>query len=75
MSEFFFVARDVAFREDGQSSIASFWYSPCEKCDSRLKIGSYYMCGVNTNLTVPPLLKVEELILTFGTNRLLLILP
>ena len=32
------------------------------------------MCGVHTNLTVPPSLKVEELILTLGTNRVLLVL-
>jgi len=33
------------------------------------------MRGVHTNLAVPPSLKVEELILTLGTNRLLPILP
>ena len=33
------------------------------------------MCGVHTNVAVPLSLKVEELILTLGTNRLLLVLP
>ena len=33
------------------------------------------MHGVHTNFTVPPSLKVEELILTLGTDRLLLVLP
>ena len=33
------------------------------------------MCNVHTNHTVPPSLKVEELVLTLGTNRLLLVLP
>ena len=40
---------------------------------SRLALAS--MRGVLTNLTVPYLLKVEELILMLGTNRLLLVLP
>ena len=39
---------------------------------SRLAFAS--MHGVHTNLTVSPLLKFEELILTLGTNKLLLIL-
>ena len=40
-----------------------------------LRLESASMRGVHTNLTVPHLLKVEELILTLGTNRLLLVLP
>ena len=40
---------------------------------SRLALAS--MRGVHTNRTVPPPLKVEELILTLGTNRLLPVLP
>ena len=40
-----------------------------------LRLASTSMCGVHTNLTVLPLLKVEELILALGTNRLLMVLP
>ena len=39
------------------------------------RLASTSMHGVHTNPTVPPPLKVEELILTLGTNRLLLVLP
>ena len=33
------------------------------------------MRGVQTNIMVPSSLKVEELILTLGTNKLILVLP
>ena len=40
-----------------------------------LKLAPASMCGMHTNLTVPSPLKVEERILTLGTDRLLLVLP
>ena len=40
---------------------------------SRLVI--VYMGGVNTSLMVPPLFKVEEMILTLGPPRLYLVWP
>ena len=40
---------------------------------SRLAFAS--MRGVHTNLMVPSSLKVEELALMFGTNRLISVLP
>ena len=40
-----------------------------------LRLAPASMRGVYTNLAVLPSLKDEELILTLGTNRLLLVLP
>ena len=41
---------------------------------SALRLASASMHGVHTNLAVPPSLKVEELILALGTNKLLPVL-
>ena len=39
------------------------------------RLASTSMRGVHTNLAVPPSLKVEELVLALGTNRLLPVFP